>query len=217
MKRQLILCGLCVFTFACERNKAVTEESAPPPATPVVIVTNAEQVAPQQTAPKNEQVDRGKYLVTIGGCNDCHTTKKMGPKGPELDTSRLLAGHSADEKLPPPPKPVGPWAVAATGTLTAWSGPWGKSYAANLTPDRDTGLGQWSEDQFIRAMRTGKHQGGPGTRDILPPMPSSNYAVMTDADLKAVFAFLRSIPAVANAVLSPEPPPAMPGNKGPTM
>lgn len=148
-------------------------------------------------------VERGKYLVTIAGCNDCHTTKKMTPNGPEPDTTKLLAGHPADMVLPPAPPPASPWAIVTTPTLTAWNGPWGVSFAANLTPDQ-TGLGDWTEEMFVKAMRTGKHMGA--SRPILPPMPWQDFAKMTDDDLKAVFAYLRSIPPVVNRVPSPIPP-----------
>jgi mono/diheme cytochrome c family protein len=157
--------------------------------------------APQDKATR---VAHGKYLVTIGGCNDCHTPMKMGPKGPEPDFSRLLSGHPANANFPPPPKlGSGPW-FAVVGGFTAWSGPWGISYSANLTPDMNTGLGIWTEETFIRTVRTGKHFGV--ARDILPPMPWQNLAAMTDEDLKAVYAYLRSIPPVINPVPAPVPP-----------
>ena len=88
--------------------------------------------------------------------------------------------------------------------MTAWAGPWGISYAANLTPDRDTGLGIWTEDIFIRTMRTGKHFGV--ARDILPPMPWQDLSQLTDDDLKAIFTYLRSIPPIRNHVPEPVPP-----------
>ncbi|MCZ6730327.1 MAG: diheme cytochrome c-553 [SAR324 cluster bacterium] len=147
--------------------------------------------------------ERGKYLVTIGGCNDCHTPFKMGPKGPHPDMSRLLSGHPENLKMPPAPElPPGPWIWIGAGTNTAFAGPWGISYSANLTP-HNSGIGDWSEEMFIKALRTGKHLGV--GRPIMPPMPWLNYAAMTDADLKAVFAFLKSIPPIAN-----NPPPYAP-------
>ena len=160
-------------------------------------------------APVQSPAERGKYLVTLGGCNDCHTPLKMGAKGPEPDFSRLLSGHPAGMQLPPPPAlPPGPWMVVASATLTAWSGPWGISYSANLTPDQETGLGAWDENMFIQAMRTGKHLGG--GRDILPPMPWQGLGTLNDDDLKAMFAYLKSIPAIKNAIPDPVPPPAPP-------
>lgn len=154
--------------------------------------------------------ERGAYLVTVGGCNDCHTPKLFTAAGPEPDKSRLLSGHPADAKLPPVPSGViGPdqWGAIANNDLTAWAGPWGVSYAANLTPDA-TGLGSWTPEIFIQAMRTGKHVGV--GRPILPPMPWMDYALMTDEDLRAVFAYLKSLPPISNAVPAPVPPAAGP-------
>lgn len=152
-------------------------------------------------------VQRGAYLTTVGGCHDCHSPKIFTPAGPETDPNRLLSGHPADAKLPDVPvNALGPdrWGALTNAHLTAWAGPWGISFAANLTPDK-TGMADWTEDTFMQAMRTGKHAGV--GRPILPPMPWPNYARMTDDDLRALFAFLKSLPAVANAVPEPVPPP----------
>lgn len=176
----------------------------------VVFWPAAALAASPAPAADKSQTERGKYLVTAGGCHDCHTPKKMGPNGPELDTSRLLSGSSETAKFPPPPKlPQSPWIAVGTWDLTAWSGPWGISYAINLTPDQNTGMGIWTEDMFVKAMRTGKHFGT--SRPILPPMPWQTIANYTDQDLKAIFAYLKSVPAIANRVPEPviaPPPPA---------
>jgi len=153
-------------------------------------------------------VKRGEYLVTLGGCTDCHTPKKITERGVEDDMSRFLSGHPEGAKLPAPNLPPGPW-FAATAGMTAWTGPWGISYAANLTPDVNTGMGIWTEEMFVKAMRTGKHYGA--SRDILPPMPWQNLAKLTDEDLRAVFAYLRSVPPVRNHVPDPLPPGGHPG------
>ncbi len=159
---------------------------------------------------KPDPVERGKYLVMIGGCNDCHTPKVEGPGGaPVPDSARLLSGHPQNLPYPTwtPADLHGRNAVAlASPMLTAWAGPWGTSFAANLTPDKATGLGEWSEQTFMNAMRTGKHQGQPDGRDILPPMPWLDYKGAADEDLKAMWAYLRSIPAVKNQVPLPLPP-----------
>ena len=156
--------------------------------------------------PAAAQIARGKYLADTGGCHDCHSPKKMGAQGPEVDVEKQLSGFQADVKLPPAPKVPegGPWAAVATWDLNAWSGPWGMSYAANLTPDVATGLGSWSEAMFVNAIRTGKHMGS--GRPILPPMPWQTIGKMTDADLKALFAYLKSLKAVKNLVPAPAPP-----------
>ena len=155
---------------------------------------------PARTA--TPEVARGKYLVTVMLCNDCHTPFKLGPNGPEPDMTRMLSGHPADVKMPPAPVlPPGPWAMVGAATMTAWSGPWGVSFTANLTPDPETGLGGWTPEMFIQALRTGKHQGK--GRPILPPMPYPWISQLTDSDLRAVFAYLRSIPAISNKVPAP--------------
>jgi hypothetical protein len=169
-------------------------------------------VAAQTAAvpPAGDQIARGKLLVTIGGCHDCHTPKKMGPKGPEPDMARMLMGHPEGEKVTEAFKPQGPWQIATTDQLTSWAGPWGISYPANLTPDTLTGLrsGVWTEALFIQALRTGKHMGT--ARDILPPMPWPMIGQMSDDDLKAIWAYLGSIPAIRNMVPEPVPPAPIP-------
>ena len=151
------------------------------------------------------RIARGEYLVWFGGCNDCHTPWKMGPKGPEQDFSRRLSGHPADLEMPPAPAlPPGPWAMNASGTMTAWSGPWGVSFTANLTPDKETGLGDWTEEMFIATMKTGRHQGK--GRPLLPPMPYFNLQKLSDEDIKSVFAYLQSLTPIRNKVPAPIDP-----------
>lgn len=157
----------------------------------------------------SDPVARGRYLVTLGGCNDCHTPKKFTEHGPEPDMSRELAGTPADMVLPAIPSGViGPdkWGAICTNDMTAWVGPWGVSFCANLTSDKKTGLGEWTEQQFIDAMRKGKHRGF--GRPILPPMPWFNLAALQDEELKAIFAYLQTVPAISNKVPDPIPPAA---------
>ncbi|MGE5713571.1 MAG: c-type cytochrome [Betaproteobacteria bacterium] len=174
----------------------------------VAVVAPARAQAPSKAAESTaEKIARGKYIVTTSGCNDCHTPWVMGPKGPEPDMSRMLSGHPEGEVLPPAPAAQGPWIMTASATNTAWAGPWGVSYTANLTPDAETGLGKWTQRNFNETIRTGRHMGR--GRPILPPMPIMMYKNFTDADMEAIFTYLQSIPAVRNRV--PEPlPPAMP-------
>jgi cytochrome c553 len=141
-------------------------------------------------------VKRGEYLAILGGCHDCHTPFKMGANGPEPDMSLALSGHPAGEALPPPPPPTGPWVWTATATNTAFAGPWGISYSPNLTSHAN-GLGRWSLKMFTDAMRTGRH-GGVG-RPILPPMPWQNLSRLTDEDMQALFAYLKSVEPQPNA------------------
>jgi mono/diheme cytochrome c family protein len=150
---------------------------------------------------------RGKYLVATSGCHDCHTPFKMGAKGPEPDMSRMLSGHPEALQMPPVPAlPPGPWLVVSSATNTAHAGPWGVSFTANLTPDVDTGLGMWTVNDFKQTIRTGRHMGR--GRAVLPPMPVPVYNNMTDSDLEAVYAYLRTIPAVKNRVPEPWAPAA---------
>jgi mono/diheme cytochrome c family protein len=151
------------------------------------------------TEPK--RIARGKYLVTFGGCNDCHTPLKMTDKGPVPDMSRVLSGHPESMQLPPPDLKPGPW-FASTAGMTAWAGPWGISYSANLTPDVNTGMGIWTEQMFVKAMKTGKHMGA--GREILPPMPWQGVAALEDEDIKAIYAYLRTVPAIVNHVPAPQ-------------
>lgn len=171
-----------------------------------------QQSTSQQTSQTTEAMQaqdpiaRGKYLVTIGSCNDCHTPK-LPPTGPvpEADMTRILSGHPHDEAITAGPNLQDKtWIWGGNPGMTAFFGPWGVSFAANLTPDTTYGLGGWSEDMFIQTLRNGKHMGT--GRNILPPMPWNWINQMTDEDLKAVFAYLKSLPAVHNEVPQPIPP-----------
>lgn len=190
-KSLFLMAALAATTFAtgCEKRAA-----APPEAPPA-----AAAAAPSA-------VERGKYLVTIMVCNDCHTPYHMGPNGvPEPDMTRMLSGHPEGLKLPPPPKlPEGPWNWVGAASNTAFAGPWGVTYSFNLTPDQNTGIGIWTEDSFVRAIRSGKHMGT--SRSIQPPMPWPWYNKMTDEDLKSIYAYLRTIPAIVNRVPDYEEP-----------
>jgi mono/diheme cytochrome c family protein len=165
----------------------------------------------QGAAGNAEAAKRGEYIVKSMGCADCHTPNKMGPNGPEPDPTKWLAGHPAEMTRPPAPPASGPWIASVAATMTAWSGPWGTSFTANLTPDPDTGTGQWTEQQFVDTIRSGRHLGR--GREILPPMPWPAIRNMTDADLKAIFAYLRTIPAIKNRVPDPLPPAGAPAAK----
>jgi len=154
-----------------------------------------------QQAAGNAQVERGRYLVTITGCHDCHSPKikEMTP-----DLTRALSGRPSTTALPSETKTE----VHASLDLTAWTGPWGYSVASNLTPEPTTGIGtRYNEASFLATMRTGKKPNG---TPIMPPMPSVVYQNMTDDDLKAIFAYLRTIKPIRNAVFGGITPPAAP-------
>ena len=166
----------------------------------------------QATLPANggfeSEVEWGKHIVTIGGCNDCHTPKKMGPHGPEDNMDLLLSGHPSQAPVPDiDRKEIESKGLAVFGgSFTSYIGPWGVSFAANLTSDSTTGIGNWTLDQFVRTFKTGKYNGAPGGRNLLPPMPWQNVAQMTDDELKAVFAYLQSTKPIHNIVPQPLPP-----------
>jgi hypothetical protein len=156
-----------------------------------------------------EMISRGKYLVTGSSCNDCHSPKMMTPMGPVPDTTKLLSGHPGAQPILPIDKKAlqpGNWVLIGPD-LTMFVGPWGISYAANLTPDSATGIGTWTDDVFIKTLRTGKHLGQDGGRQILPPMPWNFVAQFSDEDLKSIFLYLKALPPISNKVPAPVSPP----------
>ena len=188
MKRTLIYCSLFGLTAlgyfsACNTSGAKTEANA--------VIT------------KDSLINRGKYLVLSMGCHDCHSPKKFGPNGPELDPERLLSGHPSNEPLKKFDKAVIKDYALFNFTGTALVGPWGSSYSANITSDA-TGIGQWSEEQFIKCIRTGKSKGLDNGRPLLPPMPWQSYAQLNDTDLKSIFAYLQTVKPVDNVVPAPK-------------
>ena len=130
-------------------------------ATSAVAIADGGRPPPAATPAANaEAIARGAYLVGFGSCNDCHTPWKMGPKGPAPDMTRALSGHPgnvADAAAASAQRAVGDDRCVATNT--AFAGPWGISFTANLTPDKETGLGDWTEEMFITTMRTGRARG----------------------------------------------------------
>ncbi len=123
------------------------------------------------------KVKRGAYLTAIAGCTDCHTP---GFFYNATDSTRLLSGSEL-----------------------GWQGPWGVTYARNLTPDNETGIGAWSEAEIVTAIRTGRRPDG---STILPPMPWVDFAYLTDDDAYAIAAYLKSIPPVVHKVPDRLPP-----------
>jgi hypothetical protein len=185
---QLMVLGVAMFSGALVRAVGADAQGA--------------TVTPEQ---KKARVERGAYLVGMMGCNDCHTPWKMGAQGPEPDVTRALTGHPQDLVMPPPPPASGPWIWHGGATNTAFAGPWGVSFTANLTPDPETGLGKWTEEMFLATMRTARHQGK--GRPILPPMPVKMIGKANDEDLKSIFAYLQSLAPVKNRFPAPIDPP----------
>jgi cytochrome c553 len=155
------------------------------------------------------QVKWGEHLVAIAGCNDCHTPKKMGQHGPEDDISLMLSGHPAQAPAPDFDRAeAAKKGLIVTQSFTAWTGPWGTTFAPNLTSDT-TGIGGWKEEQFLKALHELKWMGLENTRPLMPPMSMMPATKMSDDELKAIFAYLKTTPPVKNtapeAVLLPPP------------
>jgi hypothetical protein len=192
MRKIYIISGLL---FACVTVMLTGCKSNVQPAPPEIVKPTAEQI-----------VQRGEYLVTIMGCNDCHSPKQMGPQGPVIVAELMLSGYPADRPLPKAdPQALKNGWVLLVGDLTAAAGPWGVSFAGNLTPDQ-TGIGNWPEANFKRALREGKFKGLEGSRTLLPPMPWTNFVNLTDEDATAIFAYLKSLKPVKNVVPMAIPP-----------
>jgi len=187
-KTILILTGLTgaivLGLIACTSGAAKTEPGS-------VIISN------------DSLIKRGSYLVNSIGCDDCHTPKTFGPNGPELDMEHRFGGYLATN-----PKSKVNTSVMKDGwilfgmDLTTSVGPWGQSYAANISSDA-TGIGNWTEEQFFRALREGKSKGLKESRPLLPPMPWFVYKNMNDTDIRSIFAYLKSTKPVENRVPGP--------------
>lgn len=178
---------LAIFLISCQKTSAPDPDQKP--------------LVKKDSA---ELVQYGKYLVTITGCNDCHTPKKMGPKGPELIEELLLSGFQGKNAIPEFDKERTQKGFAEMSPdMTAAAGPWGISFAANLTPD-ETGIGSWTFEQFKTALTQGKYKGMQNGRPLLPPMPWFNFTEIKDEDLQAIFAYLKSIKPVENVVPAPK-------------
>ncbi len=165
-----------------------------------------EAPSPEEDDSPEALIELGRSIVETSRCHDCHTPKVFGGPVPELDADRWLAGQPVEvavmDSLPAELNlDPGGWGAVTNNHLTAWGGPWGISFAMNLTPDQETGMGTWTEEMFIQSLRTGKHQGT--GRNILPPMPWALYGKKTDRELRGMFAYLMSLPPVNNPV--PEP------------
>lgn len=167
-----------------------------------IVLVSCNRPAQEQTVAldlsNEELIKRGEYIVNVSACHDCHSPKVFTAEGPEPDKARLLSGHPKDEALPELGQTPPGWALFSPG-LTASRGPWGITFAANLTPD-DTGIGNWTFDQFKTAIRKGKYKGLEGSRPLMPPMPWQMYRNFNDDDLLAVFAYLKSLKPVDNLV-----------------
>lgn len=169
----------------------------------IMACNNGKKETKARVITKDSLIKRGAYLVQIIGCGDCHSPKQMGAHGPEPITGLELSGYrqnAAPGKISEDAFKKG-W-VLMNGDLTAAAGPWGISFAANITSDA-TGIGNWTEEQFKRAMKEGKYKGIATARNLLPPMPWPNFSNMSDEDIKAIYTFLQSTKPVRNVVPAP--------------
>ncbi|MCG2418559.1 diheme cytochrome c-553 [Aequorivita sp. F47161] len=192
MKNQFLTLALfCIVLASCNSKKEEKD-------TPKVY-------EPKTTEIEESILQRGEMLVKAIGCHDCHSPKKMSDKGPIFDPDLLLSGHPANYSLPEYDPETAKNYVLFTPGLTAAIGPWGTSFASNLTP-HDTGLAGWSEKEFLTAIKHGKYKGMENGRNLLPPMPWQTISLLPDSDLKAMFAYLQTIKPVDNLVPPPIPP-----------
>ena len=182
----IITAALSVAVVACNTSSGK-------PSGPLVKIDSAARIA------------RGEYLVNAIGCDDCHSPKRMGANGPEIIPELRLSGFPHNGHLPP---------VDTTGVKKGWVlfapdltgavGAWGASFAGNITSD-GSGIGNWTEENFIRALREGKYKGLENSRPLLPPMPWIAYKNLSDEDLKSIFAYLKTTKPVHNVVPAPRP------------
>jgi mono/diheme cytochrome c family protein len=152
---------------------------------PLALALGLMATAALAATPAETRLERGRYLMNgIVACGNCHTPQ--GPNGP-------LAGKELAGGLPFVEKPF-------------------TAYASNITPDKATGIGAWTDAQIITAIREGKRPDG---TLIGPPMPIGLYRGLSDNDVAAIVAYLRSVPAVANPVPKSEYRMPLPPSYGP--
>ena len=202
MKKLSVIIFLALIPAIFLLSKCNTETSSPQVPANLSADTNTISYGGYKTSR-----EWGQHIVSAAGCGDCHTPKSMGVSGPEPNMQLSLSGHPAD--MPPPNvdrKQMESRGLAVTDDLTSWVGPWGISYAANITSDSTTGIGNWSVDQFITCLRKGKYMGLEKSRDLLPPMPWQSFRNMTDDELKAMFSYLKSTKPIHNIVPQAAPP-----------
>lgn len=198
MRKTVIILGMAflaiTFIHACNNQAAESTETK-------------EAAAPSA----EDNIKEGERLVASLDCEICHSPKRMGPKGPEVIPELRFGGHQAGNELPPyDEKTVKSGWVLFAPDFTSVIGPWGQSYAGNISSD-STGIGMWKEEQFKKVIREGKFKGLDNNRPILPPMPWEAYKNLTDDEISKVFAFLKSTNPVKNVVptakINPPPPP----------
>lgn len=183
----VLLAGIAtVFLIACQSSSAGSKKENP------VVIS------------KDSLINRGSYLVYTMLCDDCHSPKRMGPKGPEIIPELRLSGARHDTKLPPlDAADIKKGWTLFNEDFTSIAGAWGVSFAGNLTSD-ETGIGNWTEEQFKKAITKGKYKGLDNSRELLPPMPWPQFSILKDEDIKAIYTYLKSTPPVRNVVPAPK-------------
>ena len=191
----LVVVSAAVLAAGCKKKKkAGGEPSASPTASASPSASATPEPTPSASAPAPDPalVARGQYLATaVAGCVGCHTP--MGPQGPDM-AKMFAGGMEFPEK-------------------------WGTWRSPNITQDKKTGIGDWSDEAIATVIREGKRPDG---SMVIPMMPYMRYNAMSDDDVKAVVAFLRTLPAVENTVagnkdlkLPPMPPMPKPAGTAP--
>jgi len=194
MKKFLTIIIISLFTLILVKcNDAKTE-------------TATTQPAKENFAGYESQVKWGEHLVTVSACHDCHSPKDYSKPGSGLDSNHLLSGYLGSPVPGVNRRDAQTKGWAVTSDLTSWVGPWGVAYAANLTSDDSTGIGTWKEERFIYAIRNGKYNGMASDRNLIPVMPWVMYREMSDEELNAIFAYLKSTKPIKNKVPPPTPP-----------
>ena len=149
-----------------------------------------------------EQINEGEILVLEGRCNYCHTPE-VGPG--DINFGKVLYGHPSHEKIPELPKvPVGSqqwFEFVSELDSTVWIAGDKIVFSANITPDKETGIGNWSDKDFINTIRTGIHPGWKKKLD--KPMPWLDYAKLSNKQLTSIYSYLMSQQPVINKVPGP--------------
>jgi hypothetical protein len=189
------------------RNKFLTISLAIVAATGILVACTDTSASEKESKPlsKAELVERGEYLVNAVGCDDCHSPKRMGPNGPEIIEELRFSGYPSERpfsKVDTHTVKNG-WMLFGTD-LTSAVGPWGMSFAGNISSDA-TGIGNWKEEQFFKVIREGKFKGLDNSRPLLPPMPWFVYKNFSDDDIRSIFTYLQSTKPVHNVVPAPRP------------
>ncbi len=204
----MMIVGTVAAPLACQAapDASAQTKSAPPSDRYAEVGDqSSEQAAPALSGAA--LVDKGRQLVQLGGCQDCHTPMAFDPnRGMPVPQAHLaFSGHPKGAAAPSAKPGPGDQAVIG-GSFTSFTTPFGVVFAANITPDPETGIGTWSEQDFIQTVRSGRHKGT--GRVVLPPMPMQNLAALKDEELRAMFAFLMAQPAIKNPVPEPQVAPA---------